>query len=58
MKVLNDITDQSQLYSMVSETNDILSKNKERIILTYTGYYNAQEIKNCLDEGNCLYLKP
>lgn len=58
LKVVNDINDQSQLYSMVSETNNILSKNKDRIVLADTGYYNAQEIKDCLDDGNSLYLKP
>lgn len=58
LNVVNDINDQSQLFSMVSETNKILSRNEDRVILADTGYYNAKEIKNCLDDGNNLYLKP
>lgn len=58
LDVVNDVNDQSQLTPMVSETNEILSKNKNRVIVADTGYYNAKEIKNCLDDGNTLYLKP
>ncbi|WP_462420596.1 IS1182 family transposase [Salinicoccus sp. Marseille-QA3877] len=58
LDVVNDVNDQSQLTPMVSETNEILSKNKKRVILADTGYYNAKEIKDCLVEGNTLYLKP
>ncbi|WP_077706730.1 IS1182 family transposase [Virgibacillus dokdonensis] len=58
LDVVNDVNDQSQLTPMVSETNKILSKNENRIVLADTGYYNAKEIKECLDDGNILYLKP
>ena len=43
---------------MTSQVNEILSKNKDRVILADTGYYNAKAIKDCLDDGNTLYLKP
>ncbi|WP_340083911.1 IS1182 family transposase [Siminovitchia sp. FSL H7-0308] len=58
LDVVNDVNDQSQLSPMVSKTNEILSKNTDRVIVADTGYYNAKEIKDCLDDGNTLYLKP
>ena len=58
LNVVNDVNDQSQLFHMVSETNNILLRNEDRVILADTGYYNAKEIKDCLDDGNNLYLKP
>src|SRR5699024_7784199 len=58
LDVVNDVNDQSQLSSMTSQVNEILSKNKDRAIVADTGYYNAKEIKDCLDDGNTLYLKP
>lgn len=58
LDVVNDINDQSQLYPMTSQINKILSKSKDRVFLADTGYYNAKEIKDCLDDENTLYLKP
>ncbi|WP_051681451.1 transposase [Virgibacillus alimentarius] len=58
LDVVNDVNDQSQLSPMTSQVNEILSKNKNRAIVADTGYYNAKEIKDCLDDGNTLYLKP
>ncbi|WP_146880645.1 transposase, partial [Alkalibacterium putridalgicola] len=57
LNVVNDINDQSQLSSMVVETNKTLPKSENRIIVADTGYYNAQEIKTCLDDGNKIFLK-
>lgn len=58
LDVVNNVNDQSQLSPMTSQVNKILSKNKDRTIVADTGYYNAKEIKDCLDDGNTLYLKP
>lgn len=58
LDVVNEVNDQSQLSPMVSQINDLLSTNSERVMLADTGYYNAEEIKACLDAGNTLYLKP
>lgn len=58
LDVVNDVNDQSQLSSMTSQINEILSRQPNRVIVADTGYYNAKEIKNCLDDGNTLYLKP
>lgn len=58
LDVVNDTTDQSQLFPMTTLINSVLSKNIDRIILADTGYYNAEQIKNCMDDGNSLYLKP
>lgn len=58
LDVVNDANVQSQLTHMVSETNVILSKNKNRVIVADTGYYSGKEIKDCLDDGNTLYPKP
>lgn len=58
LDVVNDVNDQSQLSPMTFRVNEILSKHKDRVIVADTGYYNAKEIKNCLDDGNTLYLKP
>ncbi|WP_248783007.1 IS1182 family transposase, partial [Staphylococcus microti] len=58
LDVVNDINDQSQLASMVSKTNKLLTKDKNRIILADTGYYNMKEIKNCVDDDNTVYIKP
>lgn len=58
LNVVNDITDQSQLFPMTTLINNILSLSTERIILADTGYYNAEQIKKCIDNDNSLYLKP
>lgn len=58
LDVVNDINDQSQLFPMTTLINKILTPDIERIILADTGYYNAEQIKKCMDEDNSMYLKP
>lgn len=57
MEVVNDITDQSQLSPMTLQINKMLEKSDGRVILADTGYYNAKQKKDCIDNGNILYLK-
>lgn len=52
----NDINDQNQLYVMAKDSNDILEPN-ECTIIADTGYYNATEIKNCVDDGMTVLIK-
>lgn len=57
LDVVNEITDQSQLFPMTTLINNIISPSTERVILADTGYYNTEQIKKCIDDGNSLYLK-
>ena len=52
----NDINDQNQLAHMALDAKKLLNKRKMKI-LADTGYYNAVEIKKCIDSKLTLYIK-
>jgi len=52
----SDINDQNQLYTMSKQANKLLD-TKECTVIADTGYYNATEIKNCIDDGMTVYIK-
>lgn len=52
----NDINDQNQLYIMAKDASDLL-ETEECTVVADTGYYNASEIKNCLDDGMTVLIK-
>lgn len=52
----NDINDQNQLYKMTSDAAELLNLTDTEI-LADTGYYNATEIKKCIDDGFTVYIK-
>ena len=52
----NDINDQNQLYIMAKDASDLL-ETEEGTVVADTGYYNASEIKNCLDDGMTVLIK-
>ncbi len=52
----NDINDQNQLYIMAKDASDLL-ETEECTVVADTGYYNASEIKNCLDDGITVLIK-
>lgn len=52
----NDINDQNQLYIMAKDATDLL-KLEACTVIADTGYYNANEIKNCVDEGMTVLIK-
>jgi hypothetical protein len=58
LDVVNDENDQSQLSPMTFQINEILSKHKGRVFVADTGYNNAKEIKNCLDERSQIVEHP
>lgn len=52
----NDINDQNQLYVMAKDATDLLGSEKCTVIAD-TGYYNASEIKNCVDDEMTVLIK-
>ena len=52
----NDINDQNQLYLMAKNAKELLDI-KECTVIADTGYYNATEIKKCIDDGMTVYIK-
>lgn len=52
----NDINDQNQLHVMVKNAADMLEPN-QCTVMADTGYYNATEIKNCVDDGMTVLIK-
>lgn len=52
----NDINDQNQLYVMAKDATDLL-ESTECTVIADTGYYNASEIKNCVDDGMTVLIK-
>lgn len=52
----NDINDQNQLYLMAKNAKELLAI-KECTVIADTGYYNAAEIKSCIDDGMNVYIK-
>ncbi|HIU77098.1 MAG TPA: IS1182 family transposase [Candidatus Pelethocola excrementipullorum] len=52
----NDINDQSQLYSMAKNASELLEIDNTTVIAD-TGYYNATDIKNCIDDSMTVYIK-
>lgn len=52
----NDINDQNQLYVMAKDATDLL-ESEECTVIADTGYYNATEIKNCVDDGMTILIK-
>ncbi len=54
--ITNDINDQNQLYSMAKDAKELLSCNTLEVVAD-TGYYNATDIKKCVDDGMTVYIK-
>jgi transposase/archaellum component FlaF (FlaF/FlaG flagellin family) len=54
--VVNDVNDLNQLSNMTLRAKSLLRKRKLKV-LADTGYYNAEEIKKCLDKKAILYIK-
>lgn len=52
----NDINDLNQLSTMAADAKDLVEPD-EMAVLADTGYYNAPEIKNCVDAGMAVYIK-
>lgn len=52
----NDINDQNQLHVMAKNAKKLLDI-EECTVIADTGYYNAAEIKNCIDDGMTVYIK-
>lgn len=52
----NDINDQNQLHVMAKNAKKLLDI-EECTVIADTGYYNATEIKNCIDDGMTVYIK-
>lgn len=52
----NDINDQNQLFHMALDAKELLDLQQMEVIAD-TGYYNALEIKNCIDENLTVYIK-
>ena len=52
----NDVNDQNQLYVMAKDATDLL-ESTECTVIADTGYYNATEIKNCVDAGMTVLIK-
>lgn len=52
----NDINDQNQLHVMAKNAKELLDI-EECTVIADTGYYNATEIKNCIDDGMTVYIK-
>ena len=52
----NDINDQNQLYVMAKDATELLDVETHTVVAD-TGYYNATEIKNCIDDGMSVYIK-
>lgn len=52
----NDINDQKQLHVMAKNAKELLDIETIKVIAD-TGYYNATEIKNCIDDGMTVYIK-
>lgn len=52
----NDINDQKQLHVMAKNAKELLGIETITVIAD-TGYYNATEIKNCIDDGMTVYIK-
>lgn len=55
-EVVNDINDLNQLSNMSTNAKKTLNKRKITVIAD-TGYYNAQEIKNCISKKIKVYIK-
>lgn len=53
--VTNDVTDQAQLSPMAMQTKDILGVG-QLDVLTDSGYYDGQEVKQCLEAGITPYI--
>ena len=54
--VINDINDLNQLSTMATDAEK-LAEPDEMVVIADTGYYNAPEIKNCIDAGIGVYIK-
>lgn len=54
--VVNDINDLNQLSQMALKAKKLLNKRK-MIVVADTGYYNAEEIKKCVDKKLILLIK-
>ena len=54
--VTNDINDENQLSTMAADAQELVEPD-EMTVLADTGYYNAPEIKNCVDAGISVYIK-
>lgn len=54
--VTNEINDLNQLSTMAADAKDLI-KPDAMAVLADTGYYNAPEIKNCVDAGMAVYIK-
>lgn len=52
----NDINDQNQLHVMAKNAKKLLDI-EECTVIADTGYYNAAEIKNCINDGMTVYIK-
>lgn len=52
----SDINDQNQLYTMAKEATYLL-QSEDCIVIADTGYYNATDIKNCVDDGMTVLIK-
>lgn len=55
-EVVNDINDLNQLSNMAITAKKVLKKRKLSVVAD-TGYYNAIEIKKCMDKKITLYIK-
>ncbi len=54
--VTNDINDLNQLSTMAADPKELIEPG-EMAVIADTGYYNAPEIKNCVDAGIGVYIK-
>lgn len=52
----NDINDLNQLSTMALDAKELVEPDKMSVIAD-TGYYNAPEIKNCVDAGMNVYIR-
>lgn len=54
--VTNDINDLNQLSTMATDVKGLVEPD-EMAVIADTGYYNAPEIKKCVDTGMAVYIK-
>lgn len=55
-ETVNDINDENQLSNMALKTKSLLKKRKMMVVVD-TGYYNASEIKQCVDKKLTIFIK-
>lgn len=56
VETVNDINDEKQLSNMALKTKSLLKKRKMMVVVD-TGYYNASEIKQCVDKKLTIFIK-